>query len=69
MGCVLAAGSVSGGMFERHHRQEAARIGAEWARIAQANLAFDAGSSALPDGERVHGRAEGIENNLADLRL
>jgi len=29
MGCVLAAGSVSGGMFERHHRQEAARIAAE----------------------------------------
>ena len=28
-GCALVAGSVSGGLLERHHRQEAARIGAE----------------------------------------
>jgi hypothetical protein len=29
LGCALVAGSVSGGLLERHHRQEAARIGAE----------------------------------------
>jgi hypothetical protein len=29
LGCVLVAGSVSGGFMERHHRQEAARIAAE----------------------------------------
>jgi hypothetical protein len=26
LGCVLVAGSVSGGVYERHHRQELARI-------------------------------------------
>jgi hypothetical protein len=29
MGCLLVAGSVSGGMFERQHRQEQARIAAQ----------------------------------------
>jgi hypothetical protein len=29
LGCVLVAGSVSGGLLERHHRQEVARIAAE----------------------------------------
>lgn len=28
LGCVLAAGSLAGGVYERHHRQELARIGA-----------------------------------------
>ena len=28
MGCVLLAGGVSGGVYERHHRQEMARIAA-----------------------------------------
>jgi hypothetical protein len=28
LGCVLVAGSVSGGIYERHHRQELARIAA-----------------------------------------
>ncbi|MGD0631235.1 MAG: hypothetical protein ABR987_18045 [Terracidiphilus sp.] len=34
LGCALVAGSVSGGLLERHHRQEAARIVAE-ARAAE----------------------------------
>jgi len=29
MGCLLVAGSVSGGLFERQHRQEQARIAAQ----------------------------------------
>jgi hypothetical protein len=29
LGCVLVAGSVSGGLVERHHRAEAARVAAE----------------------------------------
>jgi hypothetical protein len=29
LGCVLAAGSVSGGLYERHHQQEQARIAAQ----------------------------------------
>jgi len=29
LGCALVAGSVSGGLLERHHRVEAARIAAE----------------------------------------
>jgi len=29
LGCVLVAGSVSGGLMERHHRSELARIAAE----------------------------------------
>jgi hypothetical protein len=29
LGCVLVAGSVSGGLLERNHRQEVARISAE----------------------------------------
>ncbi len=28
LGCVLAAGSLTGGLYERHHRQELARIAA-----------------------------------------
>jgi hypothetical protein len=28
LGCVVAAGSLSGGLYERHHRQELARIAA-----------------------------------------
>lgn len=28
LGCVLAAGSLTGGLYERHHRQEAAKIAA-----------------------------------------
>jgi hypothetical protein len=28
LGCVLAAGSVGGGLYERHHRQELAKIAA-----------------------------------------
>ena len=28
LGCMLAAGSVAGGLYERHHRQELARIAA-----------------------------------------
>ena len=28
LGCLLAAGGVSGGVYERHHRQEVARIAA-----------------------------------------
>ena len=27
LGCVLAAGSVTGGIYEQHHRQEVARSG------------------------------------------
>jgi hypothetical protein len=34
LGCVLVAGSVSGGVYERHHRQELARIAAA-ARAAE----------------------------------
>jgi len=29
LGCALVAGSVSGGLLERHHRQDVARIAAE----------------------------------------
>jgi hypothetical protein len=29
MGCLLVAGSVSGGLFERQHRQEQARVAAQ----------------------------------------
>src|SRR5579872_878432 len=28
LGCVLVSGSVAGGLFERHHRQDQARIAA-----------------------------------------
>jgi hypothetical protein len=28
LGCVLAAGSVTGGLYERHHRQELAKMAA-----------------------------------------
>lgn len=33
LGCALVAGSLSGGMYERHHRQELARVAA--ARVAE----------------------------------
>jgi hypothetical protein len=38
LGCVLVAGSVSGGLVERHHRIEAARMAAEQSAAAQRQL-------------------------------
>ena len=35
LGCVLVAGSVSGGLLERHHRQEVARIAGEQRAVEQ----------------------------------
>jgi predicted nucleic acid-binding Zn ribbon protein len=36
LGCVLVAGSVSGGLMERHHRAELARIAAQQRAVEQA---------------------------------
>ena len=45
MGCLLAAGSVGGALYERHHRQEMARqAAAEEAR--QRQLAADTAAAA-----------------------
>jgi len=44
LGCVLAAGSLTGGLYERHHRQELARIAAANAaaqKAAQERLAAE----------------------------
>lgn len=38
LGCVLAAGSVGGGLYERHHRQEMAKIAAAAEAARQQNL-------------------------------
>lgn len=35
LGCMLAAGSVGGGLYERHHRQELAKIAAAQAARQQ----------------------------------
>jgi hypothetical protein len=39
LGCVLAAGSVTGGLYERHHRQEVARIAVAAEAARQQKLA------------------------------
>jgi hypothetical protein len=39
LGCVLVAGSVSGGIYEHHHRQQLARIAA--ARAAEQQRQVD----------------------------
>ncbi|MGA2674787.1 MAG: hypothetical protein ABSE99_16340 [Terracidiphilus sp.] len=39
LGCLLVAGSVSGGVFEHHHRQELARIAAARAAEQQKQVA------------------------------
>ncbi len=54
LGCVLAAGSLAGAVYERHHRQELARIAAVQAaqRAAQVRAAAEqaaAAQSALQD--------------------
>jgi hypothetical protein len=41
LGCLLAAGSLSGGWYEHHHRQEAARIAAAAQAARQRQLAAD----------------------------
>lgn len=40
LGCVVFAGTVSGGVYENHRQQEAARV--ESARIAEQQRQFDA---------------------------
>jgi hypothetical protein len=41
MGCLLVAGSVSGGLFERQHRMELARIASEQRAAEQEKLLRD----------------------------
>jgi len=41
LGCVLAAGSVTGGVYERHHRQELAKIAAAAEAARQQKQAAD----------------------------
>jgi hypothetical protein len=41
LGCVLVAGSVSGGLLERHHRAELARIAAQQRAAEQARQLQD----------------------------
>jgi len=39
LGCVLAAGSLSGGLYERHHRQAVARMAAQLRLARERKLA------------------------------
>ena len=41
LGCVLAAGSLTGGLYERHHRQELAKIAAAQEAERQQKLAAE----------------------------
>jgi hypothetical protein len=41
LGCVLAAGSLTGGLYERHHRQELAKIAAAQQAARQQKLAAE----------------------------
>ena len=45
LGCVLAAGSLTGGLYERHHRQELAKIAAAQEAARQQKLAAEERSS------------------------
>ncbi len=41
LGCVLAAGSLTGGLYERHHRRELARIAASVEAARQQRVAAE----------------------------
>lgn len=41
LGCVLAAGSLTGGLYERHHRQELAKVAAAQEAARQQKLAAE----------------------------
>jgi uncharacterized protein YfcZ (UPF0381/DUF406 family) len=41
LGCVLAVGSISGGLYEHHHRQELARIAASAEAAKQQKMAAE----------------------------
>jgi hypothetical protein len=41
LGCVLAAGTVTGGVYERHHKQEVAKIAAAAEAARQQKLEAD----------------------------
>ena len=49
LGCVLAAGSLAGALYERHHRQELVRIAAQKAaqRAAQERAAAEQTAAAM----------------------
>jgi hypothetical protein len=52
LGCVLAAGSLSGGLYERHHGQELARIAAaQKAQAQKAASAQPAATSAIAEDQ------------------
>ncbi len=54
MGCLLAAGSVGGGLYERHHRQEMARqTAAEQARQRQLAAETAAAASTREQDEQL----------------
>ena len=72
LGCVLAAGSLAGGVYEHHHRQELARIAAmqaaaqkalqarqEAEQSAAANAAHKGSESAGDSGQRCIARGSG----------
>jgi ribosomal protein S21 len=48
LGCVLAAGSVSGGLYERHHRREMEKMAAEQ-RAAEQRLREQQAKAAISD--------------------
>jgi hypothetical protein len=49
LGCVLVAGSLSGGLLERHHRQEVARIAAQQRAAEQQKQLRQKQAAMVPD--------------------
>jgi hypothetical protein len=49
LGCVLVAGSLSGGLLERHHRQEAARIAAQQRAVELQRQLHQKQTAMVPD--------------------
>jgi len=49
LGCLLVAGSVSGGLFQRHHRIEVAQVAAEQRAAEQQRQARELESAKMTD--------------------
>ncbi len=65
LGCVLAAGSLAGGVYEHHHRQELARIAAMQAAAQKAAKERAAAEQAAAAQSALQERASAGRSNAA----
>jgi hypothetical protein len=66
VGCLLAVGSVGGGLYERHHRQEMARQ-AEAEKVRQGQRAAEAAAATPQEQGEAASTREEDEQLLAEI--